>query len=181
MLDTVRAYAARELAASDEREAAMEGLVRYIGTEAALAAEGLIGPAQVKWLNRTREDFDSYRGALAWLVERGRADEAAHIASVLMTFWAIGTRVRRSRVVRTDSQLAEPAACCRVQGSQWHRADALHARRTKRARAAIERALSLALGVGDSGQVALAHNLLGHVELGAGNFDVASDLFRRLC
>ncbi len=44
MLDTVRAYAARELAASGERDDALEGLVRYCTDEASLAAEGLVGP-----------------------------------------------------------------------------------------------------------------------------------------
>src|SRR5207247_1091790 len=45
MLETVRAYAALELAAAGERDDALEGLVRYSTGEASLAAEGLIGPA----------------------------------------------------------------------------------------------------------------------------------------
>ena len=57
--------------------------------EASLAAEGLIGPAQVEWLDRVREDLESYRGALAWLIERGRAAEASDIAWALMFFWLI--------------------------------------------------------------------------------------------
>ena len=44
MLDTVRAYAALELAAAGERDDALEGLVRYCTDEASLAAEGLVGP-----------------------------------------------------------------------------------------------------------------------------------------
>ena len=44
MLETVRAYAALELAAAGERDDALEGLVRYCSAEAALAAEGLAGP-----------------------------------------------------------------------------------------------------------------------------------------
>ena len=48
MLDTVRTYAARELAALGERDDALEGLVRYCTDEASLAAEGLVrlGPDQ---------------------------------------------------------------------------------------------------------------------------------------
>ena len=80
MLETVRAYAALELAAAGERDDALEGLVRYCSGEAALAAEGLVGPAQVEWLDRVREDLESYRGALAWLIDRGRPAEAADIA-----------------------------------------------------------------------------------------------------
>ena len=33
--------------------------MRYCTGEAALAAEGLVGPAQVVWLNRVREDLES--------------------------------------------------------------------------------------------------------------------------
>jgi predicted ATPase/DNA-binding XRE family transcriptional regulator len=72
MLETVRAYAVLELTAAGERDDAMEGLVRYTTGEASLAAEGLRGPAQIEWLDRVREDLESYRSALAWLIERGR-------------------------------------------------------------------------------------------------------------
>src|SRR5205814_9051203 len=56
MLETVRAYAALELTAAGERDDAMEGLVRYCAAEAAMAAEGLVGPAQGEWLDRVRDD-----------------------------------------------------------------------------------------------------------------------------
>ena len=80
MFETVRVYAALELGAAGERDDAMEGLVRYCTGEAALAAAGLVGPEQVDWLDCVREDLESYRGALAWLIERGRPAEASDIA-----------------------------------------------------------------------------------------------------
>ena len=89
MLETVRAYAALELTASGERDEALEGLVRYCTAEASLAAEGLVGPAQGEWLDRVRDDLENYRGALAWLIERGRPAEASDIACGLMYFWLI--------------------------------------------------------------------------------------------
>ncbi len=84
MLETVRAYAALELTAAGERDDALAGLARYCTAEASLAAEGLFGPAQVEWLDRVRDDLESYRGALTWLIERGRPAEAADIAWGLM-------------------------------------------------------------------------------------------------
>ena len=93
MLETVRAFAALELTAAGERDDALAGLARYCTAEASLAAEGLFGPAQAEWLDRVRDDLESYRGALTWLIERGRAAEAANIAWGLMHFWVIrGTR-----------------------------------------------------------------------------------------
>ena len=89
MLETVRAYAGLELTASGERDEAFEGLARYCMHEASLAANGLIGPAQAEWLDRVRDDLENYRGALAWLIERGRAGEASEIAWHLMWFWVI--------------------------------------------------------------------------------------------
>jgi predicted ATPase/DNA-binding XRE family transcriptional regulator len=89
MLETVRAYAARELLAAGERDDALEGLVRYCTGEASLAAEGLVSPAQGGWLDRVHDDLESYRDALTWLIESDRSAEAADIASGLMFFWWI--------------------------------------------------------------------------------------------
>jgi predicted ATPase/DNA-binding XRE family transcriptional regulator len=92
MLETVRAFAALELAASGEAEAAAEALACYCVDEAARAERGLIGPDQVVWLDRVRDDLDNYRGALVWLIERGRADAASGIAWHLVFFWLIRGR-----------------------------------------------------------------------------------------
>ncbi len=89
MLETVRAFAALELTAAGERDDALAGLARYCAAEASLAAEGLVGLAQVEWLDRVRDDLENYRGALAWLIDRGRASEASDITSGLLIFWAI--------------------------------------------------------------------------------------------
>ena len=89
MLETVRAYAARELTTAGERDDALEGLVRYCTGEASLAAEALVGPAQAEWLDRVHDDLENYRGALTWLIERGRPTEASDIAWGLLSFWLI--------------------------------------------------------------------------------------------
>ena len=132
MLETVRAYAALELSVAGEHDDAMEGLVRYCTAEAALAAEGLVGPAQAEWLERVQEDCESYRAALTWLIERGRPDEASDIAWALMFFWMIrGHAAEGLRWYRRDS---EPAVCstrCRVESARRSSADVVHAGRTR--------------------------------------------------
>jgi len=89
MLETVRAYAAAELTASGEHEDALERLARYYAGEASLAAKGLVGPAQVEWLNRIYDDLENYRAVLAWLIQRGRIAAAAEMAWGLVFFWQI--------------------------------------------------------------------------------------------
>ena len=59
MLETVRAYAALELTAAGERDEAMEGLAGYCTREAALASEGMIGLAQIEWLDRVRDELEA--------------------------------------------------------------------------------------------------------------------------
>ena len=76
MLETVRAYAALELAAAGERDEAMEGLVRYCTAEASLAAEGMVGPEQARNGSTASDDLENYRSALTWLIDRGRPAEA---------------------------------------------------------------------------------------------------------
>jgi predicted ATPase len=80
MLGTVRAFAALKLGAADERDDALAGLARYCTGQAALAADGLVGHAQAEWLHRVRDDLESYRSAMTWLIERGSPAEAANIA-----------------------------------------------------------------------------------------------------
>ena len=122
MLETVRAYAALELTAAGERDDALEGLVRYCAAEASLAAEGLVGPAQVEWLDRVRDDLESYRGALTWLIDRGRPAEAADIAWGLMFFWLIrGHAAEGLRWYRADSEPAVASAGCRIESARSER------------------------------------------------------------
>ncbi len=174
MLETVRAYAAVELAGSGEREDAYEGLVGYCIGEASLAQSGLVGPAQAEWLDRVREDLESYRGALGWLTERGRPSEAIDIAWALLFFWLI--RGHAAEGLRWYEQIADlpsrtPAAESRAltgAGIMLYAQGDL-----QRARAQLERARTCADGCGDMEMVALAELMLGYVELGDGNVDAA--------
>jgi predicted ATPase/DNA-binding XRE family transcriptional regulator len=178
MLETVRAFAALELTAAGERDDAMEGLVRYCTSEVSLAAEGLVGLAQVEWLNRVREDLESYRAALTWLIECGRSVEASDLAWGLMFFWLI--RGHAAEGLRWYEQtlnlpsLAPAAESRSLLGAAVMRyAQGDHGR----ARTQLTRALTLADGAGDREMVAQAEHLFGHVEYAAGNMNAARDRF----
>jgi len=179
MLDTMRAYATHELDATGERDDALEGLARYCAGEASRAAVGL-GPGQVQWLDRVREDLESYRVALTWLIERGRLTEAGHIAWALLWFWVIrGHTVeglhwyeeflkRPSLPPGVESRALMGAACM-----QYWQGDLEHARTN------VSRALALSEGLGDTDAAVFAAYVLGYVEVTAGNLDAARDWLTR--
>jgi tetratricopeptide (TPR) repeat protein len=176
MLETVRAYAGLELTASGERDDALEGLARYCMDEASLAANGLIGPAQAEWLDRVRDDLENYRGALAWLIERGRAREASEIAWHLMWFWVIrGHTVEGLRwyeqILNLPSLPSAAAPRVLVAGAAMSYVQG----ELESARTALTRALALARGGGDVEIMAQSEIVFGHVERSAGNFDAARD------
>jgi predicted ATPase/DNA-binding XRE family transcriptional regulator len=178
MLETVRAYAALELIAAGERNDALEGLAHYCIDEAALAAKGLVGPAQGEWLNRVRDDLESYRGALAWLIARGRAADASAIAWGLKYFWLI--RGHAAEGLRWYEQIlnlpslpaaAESRALLGAAGMWWTQGA------LERARIGVDRVLELAYGAADKEMIAQAEHISGHVEHAVGNMNAARDRF----
>ena len=180
MLETVRAYAALELAAAGERDDALEGLARYCIGEASRAAKGLMGPAQVEWLDRVRDDIESYRTTLAWLIDRGRAPEAADIAWQLKYFWLIRGHAAEGlqwyeQVLRMPSlpAAAESKALLGAAGMWWTQGG------LDRARTALDRAMALAHDAGDMETVAQAEHVSGHVAHALGNESAAHDMFAR--
>jgi predicted ATPase/DNA-binding XRE family transcriptional regulator len=178
MLETVRAYAALELTTAGERDGAMEGLVRYCTAEAALAAEGLVGPAQGKWLDRVRDDLESYRAALTWLIDRDRAAEASDIAWSLFFFW--GIRGHATEGMRWYDQILDRPAlppdveCRALLGTgamRYTLGEIAHARTV------VTRALALAHQTEDRLMIARAENMLGDIEHSLGNTAAAREHF----
>jgi tetratricopeptide (TPR) repeat protein len=178
MLETVRAYAALELAAAGDRDEALEGTARYCVHEACLAGEGLMGPSQVEWLDRVRDDLETYRVTLTWLIDCGRSAEASNIAWGLKYFWLI--RGHAAEGLQWYEQILNlpslsPAAELRALAGatvMWYTQGEL-----ERARTGLNRALALAHGAGDMDVVAQVEHLFGHVEHAAGNVNAARDRF----
>jgi predicted ATPase/transcriptional regulator with XRE-family HTH domain/nucleotide-binding universal stress UspA family protein len=180
MLETVRGYAALELAAAGERDDAMEGLAGYCVAEGARAATGLMGPAQVEWLSRVRDDLESYRVTLAWLIERGRAAEASDIALGLKYFWLIRGHAAEGlqwyeRILQLPAlpAAAEAKALLGAATMGWTQGG------LERARTALERARALAHSVDATETIAHVEHVSGHVEHALGNEDAARERFVR--
>ncbi|HTI39667.1 MAG TPA: helix-turn-helix domain-containing protein [Vicinamibacterales bacterium] len=174
MLETVRAYAALELTQAGERDEALGRLAHYCIAEAFLASEGLFGPAQAEWLDRVRDDLESYRDALTWLMERGQPVHAATIAWGLMYFWVIrGYAVEGLQWYEQILNLPAlpPVAESRAlvgAAMMWYSLGEL-----ARARTGLTRALELAQQAGDPEMIAQSEHLLGHVEHALGNASAA--------
>ena len=180
MLETVRAFAALQLGAAGEREDSLAGLARYGVVESSRAAAGLAGRAQVEWLDRVRLDLENYRGALTWLIERGRPREAAEIAWNLKYFWLI--RGHAAEGLQWHEQilglpsLPPDAELRALSGAAvlWYTQGEL-----ARASAGLSRALSLDHDSRDREVRAQSQNLFGHVEHAAGNVAGAHECFAR--
>ena len=176
MLETVRAYAALELSAANECDDAMEGLVRYCTDEASRAATGLVGASQAEWLDRIRDDLETYRAALAWLIDRNRPAEACDITWHLHFFWLI--RGRAGEGVRWFEQCLNRAPMLPSIQSRALVGAALMLftqGEVARARDGVTRAL--ALDAVDVDVAVMAGHLLGHVEHAHGNLDAARERF----
>jgi predicted ATPase/DNA-binding XRE family transcriptional regulator len=180
MLETVRAYAAVELAAAGERDDAIEGLVRFCTAEASLAAEGLAGLAQIEWLNRVRDDLESYRVVLTLLIDRDRPADACDIAWSLFFFWVIRGHAAEGlgwyeQILSRPSlpPAIESRALLGTAAMRYTLGELGHAR------TALTPALALAHDTGDMVMVARAENLLGDIEHSVGNGDAAREHFAR--
>jgi predicted ATPase/DNA-binding XRE family transcriptional regulator len=180
MLETVRAYAGLELAGAGERDDVLERLALYCLQEASLAADGLVGPSQFEWLNRVRDDLDNYRAVLAWLIERGRPEDACDIAWNLQYFWLIRGRAAEGlqwyEQIRQQPLLSPAAELRALVGAavMLYTQGALD-----RVRAMLTDALALPHGPDDLSVAAHAENLLGHTEQATGNVHAARDRFNR--
>jgi hypothetical protein len=141
------------------------------------ADRGLLGPAQVEWLDRVRDDLDSYRNGLAWLIERGRGEEASETVSCLLFFWLIRGHTAEG-LGWYERVLALPALTPAARAAAHAGASVMRFAQgdMDRARADSERAL--ALSDEDSMAAALAWNILGHIAIAVGDLTVARRSFR---
>ena len=71
MLETIREFAASELAASDELGAMRERHVEWLLEFAHDAGEAMLGPRELEWIERMDREIDNFRAALAWLLTLG--------------------------------------------------------------------------------------------------------------
>ncbi|MGH2530939.1 MAG: ATP-binding protein [Thermomicrobiales bacterium] len=89
MLETIREYGVDQLAASGEETTARARHTAWYLALAERAEPELTGPEQISWLERLECEHANLRGALAWLSEGERAEQALRLAGALSHFWAV--------------------------------------------------------------------------------------------
>ena len=89
MLETVREYAAEQLAASGEAEDAQRQHAAWYAALAGAAYAELRGGEQGAWLDRLEADHNNVRAALRRLRDRGDAERELHAVAGMVWFWAV--------------------------------------------------------------------------------------------
>lgn len=176
MLETVRAYAALQLAAANEADDAMDGLVCHCSDEAGRAAIGLTGDTQAEWLDRVHDDLENYRVVLTWLHDRQRTAEACEMAWRLMFFWLIRGRASEGLQWYARTLAALPLAP-EVESRALVGASMLWFTQGENAAARDAVTRALALEPPGTDVSVMGTHLLGHIEQAEGNLNAARDLF----
>lgn len=152
LLESIRAYAQECAAQEAEASELAHQHALYFQAFAHEAEAGLIGPAQVQWLEKMERDLDNVRAALQWCVTNQRAEIGLQIAHGLGRFWAIHNHWAEGRrwletLLALDPMHASPRTQARGYFSAGWLANFMTDFAT--AHAHFERAQQLAKAVGD--------------------------------
>jgi len=177
MLETVREFAAEQLAAND-REATAEQHAEYY---LALAEEGdahLTGPRQVEWLGRLDPEVENFRAAVAWGLD-ARPLTALRLARTLAHYWQTRGHWQEAREALEQALLRTPnapptlraGALAQAGWLMYVQGDCVAARDT------LERGLELSRRVGDDEHTQMALYALAHVAYGLDRLEDRPTLF----
>ncbi len=176
MLETIREFAAEQLAGSGEDDEIRRRHADYFLNLAVTAAPELTGPQQHQWLAQLDADHANLRLALTWVEERGEAETSLRLASHLSRFWAVRSYLSEGRAW-LEAALAVPGeappalrAAALDGASMFARAQGDHLRAAELA----GEALILARTLGDVAATAQALYVLGVIAQMRGEHDRAA-------
>ncbi|WP_166351837.1 AfsR/SARP family transcriptional regulator [Phytoactinopolyspora limicola] len=89
LLETVRAYAAEQLAATGKTESFARRHAEYFGDLLERAEPYLRRAEQLEWIARISGDYDNILGALRWAIDNVETDLAVRITAPLGYFWML--------------------------------------------------------------------------------------------
>ncbi|MGH2465239.1 MAG: ATP-binding protein, partial [Candidatus Limnocylindrales bacterium] len=132
MLETIRAFAAEQLAASGEADTIAERHAQAFFDLGQAAAAELAGSEQRTWLDRLDVEHDNLRAALEWATARPDPDLAIQLGFALWRFWQkrgylIEGRRRLEHIAAQPWSSDDPALRARLMealgGIAWWQAD----------------------------------------------------------
>lgn len=89
LLEIVRQYGSEKLSESGEARKVRQRHAAFYLALAEAAEPELKGEEQIAWLERFEREHDNLRAAMAWLLGRGKLEEAARLGWALWLFWWI--------------------------------------------------------------------------------------------
>jgi predicted ATPase len=87
MLETIHEYGLERLETNQENALIHDLHAGYFLTRAEEAEGHLYASEQITWLNQLDRDRANFRGALRWLIDQSRSDDAVRLAAALRGFW----------------------------------------------------------------------------------------------
>jgi predicted ATPase/class 3 adenylate cyclase len=118
MLETIRAFALRQLAAGGEEPDARGRHAQIMLAMAETAATHLPGADQVRWMDRLAKDHGNLSSALRWAIEAGHVDIAQRLSYATWRYWQIGGHLREGRAF-ADAVIDMPRADEPSPGRLW--------------------------------------------------------------
>ena len=183
LLETLRRYAAEQLAESGESEQVTAAHAAHYTALARHGAAGVRGPDQPRWLSWLIRERDNVQATLSWCARHADRDpdRGLELVGALGWFWYFSTHLGGARQVEAMLGAAghgSPAARARAQlaAAVAGRPAACIVHPSPACAAAARQSLELFTGLTDSGGVAMAATLLA-VE-GIADGDIAGPLRR---
>jgi tetratricopeptide (TPR) repeat protein len=162
MLEMLHEYARERLEESGEAACVRRQHADYFAALAERAAPALLGPEQVYWSLRLRDEQENLRTALAWSLGGGDAEMGLRLVGALCDFWYYGGHsaeglmwIRRALESATEAPPAIRARALNVAGRlAWDQGD------FEAGKAYNREALTLYQALGDEAGTAWALNWL---------------------
>jgi predicted ATPase/transcriptional regulator with XRE-family HTH domain len=112
-LRVIREYGHELLSAAGEVESARRAHFDHYAQIAAIAEPQLSGPTRSIWEARLERDFDNFRSALQWALDRGEAQLGLELAGCLYRFWQRNGHIREghdwlNRFLALDADVEPP-------------------------------------------------------------------------
>jgi non-specific serine/threonine protein kinase len=182
LLDTIRQYAHDQLLEAGESERARERHCQFFLKFVEGAKSKLIGPEQVKWLNRIDAEHDNLRAALAYALDNEKVETGLRLVVALGVFWRMRNYLTEGRRW-AEHALAHSEALAHTELRAWALNALMHFARVQgdyvTARSLTEESLALFRELEDTRGVADAFKSLGLMAWHQSDYAAAQSIFEQ--